>query len=154
MATIRRSKPSDIEQVLSLTKDFSTSFAPARPVFVEAFARLATREDAVLLVAEDSSRVVAYLLGVDHDTLFANGRVSWVEEVMVHQEYRRRGIGKRLMQEFERWAESRQSRLVALATRRASHFYKALGYEESATYYRKPVGRRAHHPISPSLESG
>ena len=42
-----------------------------------------------------------------------------------------------LMAEFERWATERGAALVALATRRAAPFYLALGYEESATYFRK-----------------
>ena len=36
-----------------------------------------------------------------------------------------------------RYRLTRGSRLVALATRRAARFYAALGYEESATYFRK-----------------
>ena len=41
------------------------------------------------------------------------------------------------MEEFEQWARSRGSKLVALATRRAAAFYLELGYEESAGYFRK-----------------
>jgi hypothetical protein len=41
------------------------------------------------------------------------------------------------MQGFEAWAAKRGSKLVALATRRAAPFYQALGYEESAIYFRK-----------------
>jgi hypothetical protein len=41
------------------------------------------------------------------------------------------------MQDFERWAAERGAKLVALATRRAAPFYQALGYQESATYFRK-----------------
>ena len=50
---------------------------------------------------------------------------------------RRRGVGAELMAGFEDWARSRGARLVALATRRAARFYLALGYEASATYFRK-----------------
>jgi len=92
-----------------------------------------------LLVAERSGTLVGYLLGFDHFTFFANGRVSWVEEVEVHSSFRRKGIGRALMAGFEEWAASRGSRFVALATRRAARFYAALGYEESATYFRKPL---------------
>jgi NAD(P)-dependent dehydrogenase (short-subunit alcohol dehydrogenase family) len=35
------------------------------------------------------------------------------------------------------YAASRGCKLAALATRRAAGFYRALGYEESATYFRK-----------------
>jgi hypothetical protein len=41
------------------------------------------------------------------------------------------------MQGIEAWAKQREARLIALATRRAASFYKALGYEESASYFRK-----------------
>jgi hypothetical protein len=38
---------------------------------------------------------------------------------------------------FEQWAAARDCALVALATRRAAPFYRALGYEQSAIYHRK-----------------
>jgi hypothetical protein len=38
---------------------------------------------------------------------------------------------------FERWAADGDCMLVALATRRAAPFYRALGYQESAVYLRK-----------------
>jgi len=56
---------------------------------------------------------------------------------MVEEVQRRDGVGRALMAAFEAWAKSRGSRLVGLATRRAAPFYKALGYEESATFFRK-----------------
>ena len=37
----------------------------------------------------------------------------------------------------------RDCALVALATRRAAPFYRALGYEESAVYFRKILGDQA-----------
>jgi GNAT superfamily N-acetyltransferase len=43
-----------------------------------------------------------------------------------------RGVGRALMAAFERWAAGQGCALVALATRRAAPFYRALGYEDSA----------------------
>ncbi len=43
------------------------------------------------------------------------------------------------MDGFEQWASSRESKLIALATRRAAPFYLALGYDESAIYFRKLI---------------
>ena len=48
-----------------------------------------------------------------------------------------------LMSAYEQWATSRDCALVALATRRAAPFYRALGYEESAIYHRKILDARA-----------
>jgi hypothetical protein len=41
------------------------------------------------------------------------------------------------MSAFERWAADRECVLVALATRRAAPFYRALGYEQYAIYHHK-----------------
>ncbi|MDP5274245.1 GNAT family N-acetyltransferase [Chengkuizengella axinellae] len=88
-------------------------------------------------IAEDDGKIVGYCLGFDHYTFYANGRVSWVEEIMVEESYRNKGIGAKLMNSVEEWSETRESKLVALATRRAVPFYKALDYVESASYFRK-----------------
>lgn len=41
------------------------------------------------------------------------------------------------MAAVETWASEQGARFMALATRRAAAFYEALGYDESATYYRR-----------------
>jgi GNAT superfamily N-acetyltransferase len=78
----------------------------------------------------------------------------------VRDQERGRGIGRILMSAFEQWAAAQGCALVALvalATRRAAPFYRALGYEESATYFRKvltdpPAGLTAGEiPPSPPV---
>src|SRR5579875_2321105 len=119
-----------------VTRDDVDALLPLVRAFVSSFARLLNDEQACLLVA-DAGLVVGYLLGFTHDTFFANGPAGWVEELMVEEAWRRRRVGERLMRAFERWAAERGCRLVALATRRAAPFYRALGYDESATYFRR-----------------
>jgi GNAT superfamily N-acetyltransferase len=63
--------------------------------------------------------------------------VAWIEEITVDQDVRRHGLSAALTAEFERWAAARGCALVALATRRPAPFYVALGYEASATYFRR-----------------
>ncbi len=81
--------------------------------------------------------IVGYLLGFDHPAFYANGRVAYVEEVAVRDDRHGEGIGRRLMDAFEVWAVSRSAVLVTVATRRAREFYVAIGYEETATLFRK-----------------
>lgn len=135
--TIREATHEDAEAVLVLAKPFVTSFVVEEQAFHHAFGELLVQADAFLAVAERQGQVVGYVLGFDHYTFYANDRVAWVEELMVGQASRRQGVGKALMQGFEAWCASRGSRLVALATRRAAGFYRAIGYEESAAYLRK-----------------
>ena len=135
--TIRPAIAADVGAILSLARLLATSFALDEGAFHRSYSALLATPGARLLVAESGTRIVGYLLGFDHDTFFANGRAAWVEEVMVDESCRRQGIGEALMREFEGWARSRECRLVALATRRAAAFYDAIGYEESAVYFRK-----------------
>ena len=117
--------------------EFATSFVPERAAFQRAFQCLQGDDHACLLVAEHDGGLVGYLLGFDHPTFFANGPAAWVEEVAVRSSWRRTGAGRALMARFEEWAASRGAKLVALATRRAAEFYRALGYVDSAVYFRK-----------------
>ena len=134
---IRAARPEDADAVLDLAKRFATSFTIAEQSFRVNFAQLLSNASACILVAERQGVVVGYVLGFEHLTFFANGRIAWVEEIMVRQGQRRSGVGRLLMQGFEAWAKSRDAKLIALATRRAASFYTALGYEDSATYFRK-----------------
>ena len=137
MPRIRSAASADADALFELVEQFATSFRPQREAFDMCLRALETDPAAWLAVAEREGQIVGYCLGFDHFAFFANGRVAWVEEITVRADCRRRGIGAQLMAAFEAWARSRGAQLVALATRRAAGFYAALGYEQSATYFRK-----------------
>ena len=134
---VRRLTLNDLDALFHLVEQFATSFKPEHGAFEVAVQHIILDESAWISVADYNGEVAGYCLGFEHYALFANGRVAWVEEIMVKEELRQKGIGRALMEEFEKWASTRGAKLVALATRRASPFYSALGYEESATYFRK-----------------
>jgi GNAT superfamily N-acetyltransferase len=138
---VRPATLEDLEHVFPLARNMATTAVVDHDVFATSYAQLLQGDDAVVLVAEDSEEddttIVGYLIGFDHPTFYANGRVSYVEEVAVQEDRQGRQIGRRLMEEFERWAVSRSSVLVTVATRRAAAFYDALGYEDTATLFRK-----------------
>ena len=113
------------------------SFEFSQERFRASYPALLASEGACLLLAVNGHENHGYLLGFRHLTFYANGPVGWVEEVVVRRQARGLGIGRLLMSAFEHWAAERGCALVALATRRAAPFYNALGYEESATYFRK-----------------
>ena len=135
---VRPALLADGADVWPLAQQFATTFAPARPAFDTTFANLVERSDTLLAVAEDRpAGITGYVLASVHLTLFANGPVAWVEELMVSPASRRSGVGTSLMDAAERWARARGAAYIALATRRAGDFYEAIGYTESAAFYRK-----------------
>lgn len=144
--TVRTATFDDREAVWPLVRDFATSFSPEWAAYVVAFGTLLTQPNTLLCVAETGEQIIGYLLASHHLTLFANGPVCWVEEVMVWPEHRRTGAGRALMRTAEEWAWRSGARYVSLATRRAADFYRALGYEESAVFFKKSIDDR--HPGS------
>ena len=138
---IRPATAADAVAVAGLAEGLAQSFALSRASFDTSYPALLAAGHACLLVAVTAEAAendcAGYLLGFEHLTFYANGRVAWVEEVFVRGDLRGRGIGRALMTSFERWARGRGCALVALATRRAAPFYHALGYEDSAAYLRK-----------------
>ena len=145
---VRRAEAGDAEAVADLAAGLAT-FRFSRDRFGLSYPALLTDGDACLLLAVDGEERLGYLLGFRHLTFYANGPVAWVEEVFVRGQNRGRGIGRALMSAFERWAAARDCGLIALATRRAAPFYRALGFEESAVYFRRSwTTRRGNSPFA------
>jgi predicted N-acetyltransferase YhbS len=136
-AIIRTAEPKDAADIEALATDFAVSFSVESEAFHRVFAELLTTPHTLLAVAEVDGQMVGYVLGFAHAAFYANGYVAWVEEIAVRSDFRGQGIGRLLMQRMEEWAEQRECKLVALATRRASAFYARLGYTPSAEYFRK-----------------
>lgn len=137
---IREAVLHDRDQVWPLVSAFATSYAPEREAFDRAFSQLMERQDTLLLVAElDAVELIGYILACHHGTLFANGNVAWVEEIMVSDSARLRGVGRALMDGVEQWARDVPVTYVSLATRRADAFYSRLGYQPSANFFKKEL---------------
>ena len=134
---VRAAIKSDEQAIFDLASQLAISFVVERDAFTASFHEILRNDEIYLPVAENSGDVVAYLLGYRQPTFYANGPIAWVQEMVVAAKHRRQGVGKLLMSNFERWAVAQKCQLVSLATRRAAQFYKAVGYDESATYYRK-----------------
>lgn len=129
----------DEKDVFSLAKLLATSFTPMEDEFSKIYSSLMSDKNVDLIVAQNGSKLIGYILAFHHPTFYANGVISWVEELFVLEDHRGLNIGRGLMEKVENLAIQRGSKLVALATRRASEFYKAIGYEESASYFKKTL---------------
>ena len=58
-------------------------------------------------MAVDGPATLGYVAASVHPTLYANGPVTWIEELMVAEDARGRGVGRALVTAVERWALSR-----------------------------------------------
>ena len=86
------------------------------------------------MVAEVGARVVGYVLAFELLTLYANGVVIELQELTVDPEYRRRGLGEKLVRAVVERGRATGAVEVVVPTRRARDYYARLGFEETASY--------------------
>ena len=134
---VRRATFADEFRLFALVSLFPTPTPPARETFADALRIKLKDSDAFVAVAELGGALVGYVAGDCHETFYAGGKIAWVDEILVVEHARRRGVGRALMAEFETWAENGRCRMIGLATRAAASFYEELGFEDSAGYYKR-----------------
>jgi predicted N-acetyltransferase YhbS len=139
-AQVRPARPRDADQLFILVQELATTFTPTEQKFVQTLPRLCANNDALVLVAEESSgQLSGYLLGFRFDAFHADGSVTLVEELCVRSDVRGSGVGNALMMEFEAWSQRNEARLVAVATRRAHAFYESIGFDNRGNYLEKLI---------------
>jgi ribosomal protein S18 acetylase RimI-like enzyme len=142
MATVRPAIEQDIPRILELYEELTgerhdLTRRETGPVFAE----ISSMPSHELLVAEEDNVVVGtmVLLIVPN---FSHGALPWaiVENLIVGVGYRRRGIGRLLMDYAvarAREAGCYKLQLLSSVKRREAHrFYKALGFKTSAYGFR------------------
>jgi ribosomal protein S18 acetylase RimI-like enzyme len=108
---------------------------------------LITAENALLLLAEDSSRIVGAVSAVLRDApdfqLYAPRRYAIIDCLAVTEEYRRQGLGGMLMESAHSWARENGATQCELCVwefnQNAIDFYEELGYGT--------INRRMWRPI-------
>ncbi len=84
----------------------------------------------VMLISEIDNQVVGFVTG--HKFFWIGGWRLWVGELFVAENYQRKGIGKKLMQEFKsQFKEVKYVEFVAHKDAASIKFYKKLGYKET-----------------------
>ena len=126
---VRRAEPGDTARIAALAAQLGYP--------VSATDALEGLPRSRVFVATADRRVVGWIqLEVQH-TLLAPGLRGLVTALVVDSDWRRRGVGRRLLNEARRWA--RAQGLVALRVRTrtdredALAFYLAMGFEEKKT---------------------
>lgn len=69
--------------------------------------------------------------------LYAGGLSAHLEELVVDAGARSGGTGSALVRAVERLCGDRGVGQITMSTRRAGEFYKRLGYERTAEFYKK-----------------
>ncbi len=103
---------------------------------------------AMLLVAEHRGQLVGFINVTIRDAadipLLVPRRYAFVENVVVKEGFRRRGVGEALMARAQRWAEAQGASTMELNVyefnQAAQAFYRKLGYETLTRRMRRRLG--------------
>jgi ribosomal protein S18 acetylase RimI-like enzyme len=133
---IRKLTEDDLVGLAALYKQFwgqSSSLEKMRATFQ----RLNKNPNYILLVADEENVLVGSVMGIICEELYADCRPFMViEDVIVDEHQRRRGIASSLMRELEGQAVERHCAYIIFVTeseRKDAHrFYESLGYKSGA----------------------
>jgi ribosomal protein S18 acetylase RimI-like enzyme len=144
---IREARPSDLEGVyaiLLLADQMHRHAHPEifrvaeRPAEVKDYLMTSIRsEDAVVFIAEDGGEIIGAVLVWERQppevpVLVPRGLAS-VDNLVVAEPYRNRGVGQALMERVNIWAERRGLKQIQLTVwdfnQGAVEFYEKLGFE-------------------------
>ena len=143
--TIRESIPDDIPLILELLYELGRQ-KPQKDSELEKFEKLLKNymqeDDKKILVAQDNdSKIIGMISMVFLSRLNQNTLEMYVPELIVSQNYRSKGIGKKLIDssiEFGKEKKCHRIRLESGNQRIESHkFYKHLGFENSSVFFTK-----------------
>ena len=133
---IRLAAASDIEALTSLLQilfSIEEDFFFNKPLQRRGLELMLTNERCCVLVADVNGQAVGMCSGQLTISTAEGGPALLVEDMVVHEDYRRQGIGQRLMAEVAEWGKTKGvSRLQLLADRNNAlglEFYKKLGWQ-------------------------
>ena len=143
--TIRESIHDDIPLILELLYELGRQ-KPQKDSELEKFEKLLKNymqeDDKKIIVAQDNdSKIIGMISMVFLSRLNQNTLEMYVPELIVSQNYRSKGIGKKLIDssiEFGKEKKCHRIRLESGNQRIESHkFYKHLGFENSSVFFTK-----------------
>tara|TARA_B100002049_G_C15930486_1_gene312014 strand:+ start:161 stop:610 length:450 start_codon:yes stop_codon:yes gene_type:complete len=143
--TIRESIHDDIPLILELLYELGRQ-KPQKDSELEKFEKLLKNymqeDDKKILVAQDNdSKIIGMISMVFLSRLNQNTLEMYVPELIVSQNYRSKGVGKKLINssiEFGKKKKCHRIRLESGNQRIESHkFYKHLGFENSSVFFTK-----------------
>jgi ribosomal protein S18 acetylase RimI-like enzyme len=133
---VRRALPADLDSLISLLEvlfSIEEDFTFDEPRQRRGLAMMLKNPRGCILVAEADDKVVGMCSGQLIVSTAEGGPALLIEDVIVREEFREKGIGRALMKEIAAWAHTRGATRLQLLADRNNHpalsFYEKLGWQ-------------------------
>ena len=138
---IERLKKEDLNELIELYKEL-LDCENTHAVCENILEKMNSDENYYLLVAKENDKIMGTVLGIVCYSIPMSGMSFMVvEDVIVKEEYRQKGVGRMLFDEIDRISLANNcaySMLVSSAHRTSAHkFYDSMGYIDPALGFRK-----------------
>ena len=133
---VRRADESDIAVLLMLAEEFMPEVEATREKRMEILRKALKKPDYELVVAELDGEIVGFIdQWIVHD--FAHGaKLSYIQNLYVISQHRRKGVGSRLLEEIIRSAENKGVLEIHVVTefenKAAIDLYRKHGFVEES----------------------
>lgn len=138
---VRRGRSEDAQAVFALARQYVTGREPIQADdFTVAYDNVLRRRDQetnVLFVAEFDGEVAGYSLMTVSRLLHAPGLTAHLQEIVVDESARGKGVGDRLISANEHYCMGRGVKQLSASTSRMGSFYNHRGFEALGEHYRK-----------------
>ena len=108
------------------------------PNFKRSFKEYVTKEEGVILLAEQKHTLVGILVGSYHLDIDWEGRTARIDALIVDEAHRMRGIARKLTQHFLAMAKKKECRAVKSRVNvknvNARKFHESLGFSRANTH--------------------
>ncbi|WP_168220071.1 MULTISPECIES: GNAT family N-acetyltransferase [unclassified Salinibacterium] len=135
---IRKASSADVDGVFALIEQLADTYEVDRASFDAAYAdALKDPDRSVLLIAELDGRVAGYALMIVSRLLYTRVDSAQIQELIVDESLRGRGIGSRLVAAVEDICFQRGLNQLTVASSRTPAFYDRLDYRSTADFLKK-----------------
>ncbi len=142
LITIEALQPEDMQQMIALYQELIPPHIPfdaSLQQLLQTYERMRNNSNSFLAVAKEDGTIVGSALGICCQCLV--GTFLVVEDVIVCESQRGKGIGRQLMKALDAFAQSHgctYSLLVSSDFRKGAHqFYENIGYNDGVVGFRK-----------------
>jgi len=148
---IREGNNRDIKNIVKLNVELNTMEKNWYPYPILNFKKTGkelrknfSRKDSKIFVAIDHNKIVGYVIGwIKVRKLSHIKKCGYCSDLFVLKEYRRRGLGTKLIRKFEEWCKKKGIRYLELDThvnnRVGKVFYPSCGFKEYLISYTKKL---------------
>lgn len=140
---IRKATKKDYDQIIALYGDFVKDSKRYEKKDSDSFLKFIESDGSFMDVATIDGKITAFITYTVRWVVRYPKPILEVEELYVHSDFRRHGLGRKLMEHVLEYAKLVLCQYVFLASdkkrKEAHEFYKKLGFDEYAYHFRRKI---------------